>query len=101
MDLLTNSAANEAGTAERGENAWYRVYAWGDFDGATAQVQLSPDGVEYDAFDTASLAFTTGSTEPQEVYISRDEWVRAATTGGAETTQDVTVRLVRLYRERV
>ena len=86
--LFKNATANGQSGAVKTYRARHTVFAWGTWGGATAKLQISPNGTDW--FDLTGASFTADGTATFEV--ATDCYLRADISGGTGADLNVAVR---------
>ena len=86
--LFKNATANGQSGTVKTYRERHTVFAWGTWGGATAKLQISPNGIDW--FDLTGASFTANGSATFE--IATDVYLRADIAGGTGADLSVAVR---------
>jgi hypothetical protein len=86
--LFNQETTNATSNSSKTFRARHTVFAWGTWGGATAKLQISPDGANW--FDLTGASFTADGYATFEIAV--DCQVRGVISGGTAATLNMAVR---------
>lgn len=95
--VFDDQQGNANSSTRQGPGRYCRVYAYGNFDGATVKLQMKPVGASTtDWVDTAAMTFTASGFH--DIFIGQNEHIRGVVTGAGVQTE-VSLDVLPLHKQ--